>query len=640
MKYRGEIDGLRALAVVPVILFHAGIAPFGGGFIGVDVFFVISGYLISTIIINELDAGNFSILRFYERRARRILPALFAVLLVSIPFAWLWLMPRDLKDFAESLIAVTTFSSNFLFWLEAGYFETTAELKPLLHTWSLAVEEQYYIIFPVLLILLNPLGKRVILASLVGIFAVSLALSQWGIHNRPSATFFLLPARGWELLLGVFAAMYLQKHPGFTRTPQTEALSLAGLLLIAVPIFIYTDETPFPGAYALPATVGTALIILFARSGTLAHRLLGARPMVAIGLVSYSAYLWHQPVFAFFKHRFGSASFDSYVFALIALSLLLAAVSFWVVERPFRRAATLKQLIAAMAACFVLVAAGTTVFLTTVHDNYKAVPSYKWALEHASPELISYVERQDVRRECANKINELGLQYCRFGAPDQEPTIVMWGDSLSGAALHGMDQVARENGLAGMAFVTNGCPPVPGLRNTGLASCTAETHAAVMARIKDLPHLQTVLIIGNLSVAMIAGNVLIDGQATSPEAVREQLGPALAGFAARGARTVLVEQGPIYDESVAEHELQRLRSDHQESQAISRADHLASVAPTRGLADMFDTYIDTADFYCDDSKCPSVDDDGNLVIFDRNHVTKNYSTKLARLIFSRLSESD
>ncbi len=636
MKYRGEIDGLRTLAVVPVILFHAGIAPFGGGYIGVDVFFVISGYLISTIIINELEEGRFSILRFYERRARRILPALFFVMLVSSVFAWFWLMPRDLKDFAESLVAVTFFVSNFLFWLEAGYFETTAELKPLLHTWSLAVEEQYYIFFPVLMILLAPWGKRAVLNCLLVLFVVSFALSQWGIYNRPSATFFLLPARGWELLLGVFAALYLQKNPEFTRTPLAEVLAILGLILIVTPIFFYTHHTPFPGAYALPATIGTALIILFARSGTIAHRILANRPMVAIGLVSYSAYLWHQPVFAFFKHRFGSALFEDYAFALIALSLVLATFSYWVVERPFRRAASLKQLNLAMGACFVLVAGAATAFLTTVHENYKAVPSYQWALENASPELISYLERRDVRRECDGSVDDLGLQFCRFGADGQVPTIVMWGDSLSGALLHGMHEVARKSGVAGMAFVTNGCPPVLGLRNTGLATCTTETHAAVVEKIQELASAKTVLIIGNLSVAMIAGNVLIDGEPTSEKAVREKVQDVVATFTDAGIDTVLVEQGPIYDEAVAEHELQRIRSDHDTPQSVTRAAHIASVLPTRQLADVVDIYLETVDFYCDDTHCPSIDQDGNLVIYDRNHVTKNYSEKLAQLIFSKL----
>jgi peptidoglycan/LPS O-acetylase OafA/YrhL len=210
MKYRAEIDGLRALAVLPVILFHAGFELFSGGFVGVDVFFVISGYLITTIIISEMAEGKFSIVNFYERRARRILPALFFVMLMCLPFAWMWLTPNDLKDFGQSLVAVSTFSSNILFWRESGYFDTAAELKPLLHTWSLAVEEQYYILFPIFLMFTWRLGLKWILILLSMVFLVSLGIAQWGAYNSPSAAFFLLPARGWELLVGVFVAFYLK----------------------------------------------------------------------------------------------------------------------------------------------------------------------------------------------------------------------------------------------------------------------------------------------------------------------------------------------------------------------------------------------------------------------------------------------
>ncbi len=206
MKYRAEIDGLRALAVLPVILFHAGFEWFSGGFIGVDVFFVISGYLITSMIIAEMNEGNFSIVNFYERRARRILPALFFVMFLCLPFAWLWLTPNYLKDFGQSLVAVSTFSSNILFWLEDGYFDPVSELKPLLHTWSLAIEEQYYILFPIFLILTWRFGIKWILILLSLIFLVSLSITQWGSDNAPSAAFYLLPTRGWELLLGVFSA--------------------------------------------------------------------------------------------------------------------------------------------------------------------------------------------------------------------------------------------------------------------------------------------------------------------------------------------------------------------------------------------------------------------------------------------------
>ena len=193
IEYRAEIDGLRALAVIPVILFHAGFKSFSGGFVGVDVFFVISGYLITTIIITEKQAGNFSLLNFYERRLRRILPALFVVLLFSLPLAWLWLMPSEMKVFSQSLIAVSTFSSNFLFWRLSGYFAPAAELNPLLHTWSLSIEEQYYLCFPVFFIFIWRWGKRWVWKILLTLAILSLLVAQWGSVSKPGATFYLLP---------------------------------------------------------------------------------------------------------------------------------------------------------------------------------------------------------------------------------------------------------------------------------------------------------------------------------------------------------------------------------------------------------------------------------------------------------------
>lgn len=205
MKYRPEIDGLRAVAVLPVIFFHTGLSYFSGGYIGVDVFFVISGYLITTIILNDIEAGTFSIAKFYERRIRRILPALTVVLLVCLPFAYYWLMPTQLTEFSQSLIAVPLFASNILFWLKTGYFETTSELKPLLHTWSLAVEEQYYLFFPLLLIFLSRFGKRIKLATLFIILIASILLAQLRIEDHPESTFYLLPSRLWEILIGSYA---------------------------------------------------------------------------------------------------------------------------------------------------------------------------------------------------------------------------------------------------------------------------------------------------------------------------------------------------------------------------------------------------------------------------------------------------
>jgi len=337
MDYRREIDGLRALAVLPVILFHAGFERFSGGFVGVDVFFVISGYLITTIILAELEQGKFSIVNFYERRARRILPALFLVMLVCIPFAWFWLLPNDMKDFSQSLVAVSVFASNILFWHESDYFDTAAELKPLLHTWSLAVEEQYYVLFPLFLMLFWKLGKRWITVTLGLVFVASLAVAQWGAYAKLGEAFYLLTTRGWELLIGAFAAFYLSKinRKEFGKG-LSEVAGWLGVALILYAVFSYSKTTPLIGFYALVPTIGTLLIILFATQLTTVGKILGNKAFVGIGLISYSAYLWHQPLFAFSKH----SSLDkpsSMVCGFLALIAFVMSYFTWkYVEAPFR----------------------------------------------------------------------------------------------------------------------------------------------------------------------------------------------------------------------------------------------------------------------------------------------------------------
>jgi peptidoglycan/LPS O-acetylase OafA/YrhL len=336
MDYRREIDGLRALAVLSVILFHAGFETFSGGFVGVDIFFVISGYLITTIILAELEQGKFSIANFYERRARRILPALFLVMLLCIPFAWVLLAPADLNSFAKSLVAVSLFASNAFFWRYGGYFETAAELKPLLHTWSLAVEEQYYFLFPLFLMLFWRLGKRFIFISLGLVFIASIAIAQWGVYAQPTAAFFLLPARGWELLIGAFAAFYLaQANIKDCGKTISEVAGWLGLALILFAIFAYNKATPFPGFYALAPTLGTVLLILFASQHTTVGKFVGNKASVRVGLISYSTYLWHQPVLAFARHW--SKDLDKGIsLLLVAFVLAISFFSWKFIELPFR----------------------------------------------------------------------------------------------------------------------------------------------------------------------------------------------------------------------------------------------------------------------------------------------------------------
>ena len=342
MQYRPEIDGLRALAVLPVILFHAGYEAFSGGFVGVDVFFVISGYLITSIIIAELDEGKFSLVNFYERRARRILPALFFVMAACIPFAWALLSPAELKSFGQSLIAVSTFTSNILFWQESGYFDIESELKPLLHTWSLAVEEQYYILFPLFLMFAWHRGLRWVMAALAIVFLLSFALAIWGTQivtspNIASATFFLIHSRIWELLVGVFIALYL-KHRTYLKSQTTnQVLSLIGLAMVAYSVVAFDEAVPFPSAYTLVPVLGTGLIVLSAVPKTAVYQLLSWKPIVGIGLISYSTYLWHQPLLAFGRYAWATGNLSAILFVLSPLaSFVLGWVSWRFVEKPFR----------------------------------------------------------------------------------------------------------------------------------------------------------------------------------------------------------------------------------------------------------------------------------------------------------------
>ncbi|SDL41689.1 acyltransferase family protein [Paracoccus chinensis] len=337
MNYRPEVDGLRAVAVVPVILFHAKVAGFSGGFVGVDVFFVISGYLISGIILADLEAGRFSILRFYERRARRILPALFLTLFACTIAAWFWFLPRDLADFSQSVAATTLFLSNILFLQEAGYFDVESELKPLLHTWSLAIEEQYYILFPPVVALIWHRARSLLPSAIVLMLLASFFASVWLTRTAPQSAYFLLTTRGWELLMGVVAMLILRRQAPHASVGRLhDALAFVGLGLVLWSVAAFDHRTQFPGPFALVPTLGTVLVLLCARPGTWMQRVLSWPLLVLIGLVSYSAYLFHQPMLAFLRYMIPAEPALAVRLALVLAVFPLAWLSWKYVEMPFR----------------------------------------------------------------------------------------------------------------------------------------------------------------------------------------------------------------------------------------------------------------------------------------------------------------
>jgi len=338
IAYRREVDGLRAVAVVPVVLFHAGFSGIGGGYAGVDVFFVISGFLITSIILAEHAAGTFTVLGFYERRVRRILPALLTVMLVSVVPAWFLLVPDVFKNFGKSMAAASVFGSNIFFWMKSGYFAPAAEDMPLLHTWSLAVEEQYYVLFPLLLMLLVPLRQGRLTVVIGCIALASLAFTEWAWRYAPDANFYLLPSRAWELMIGALIAIALAKRDitAVLGTRTRNVLSLVGIALVVGAFVIFDEQTPFPSLYAAIPVLGAALILAAATSDTVVGKVLGSSPFVLIGLISYSIYLWHVPLLSFAKALLLEPDSDAMRVSVIAATFVLAYLTWRFIETPFR----------------------------------------------------------------------------------------------------------------------------------------------------------------------------------------------------------------------------------------------------------------------------------------------------------------
>jgi peptidoglycan/LPS O-acetylase OafA/YrhL len=450
MRYRREIDGLRAVAVLPVILFHAGFSIFSGGYVGVDVFFVISGYLITSILISELEEERFSITRFYERRARRILPALFTVMLACLPFAYMWMFPSQLKDFAQSLVAVVFFGSNILFWRESGYFVADAELMPLLHTWSLAVEEQYYLVFPIFLLLVWRFGRSKVFWSVVVIAAISLLLSEWGWRNKPDANFYLAPTRAWELFAGSICAFLTVGRT----LKSNNVLSAIGLAAIVVAIFAFDENTPFPSVYALVPVVGTALIVLFGRQGTWVAKLLSMRAFVGIGLISYSAYLWHQPLFAFARLR--SLTEPSYMLmgALAIAALLLAWATWRWVEQPFRKRknpllATRRSVFAASG----IVGAAFVAIGLAGHFG----KLFEWRLSEMQRGLVSTAAPSPMRDRChygKNSTFDAQTSCVYFG---ESADVAIYGNSHGVELAYGVAEELQKAQRSLLHFTISGC---------------------------------------------------------------------------------------------------------------------------------------------------------------------------------------
>ena len=466
-RYRPDIDGLRTLAIIPVVLYHAGFDLFSGGFVGVDIFFVISGFLITGIIWREITEDRFSLVAFYERRARRILPPLFAVIAVTLFVGWFLLTASPFASLANSAFAGIASLSNVYFWNQSGYFSTAADLYPLLHTWSLGVEEQFYIIIPFVLLGAARFGPRAMIAILLLIVVSSLIVCIWASYRYPSANFYLLPTRAWELGIGGLLAISAPHVPKSVML--RHGIGAVGAFMILAAVFFFDKNTIFPGISTLLPCAGTALLIWigshsnngqeFSKTGGAVNWLLATRPMVAIGLVSYSLYLWHWPVFVYLRHLTGQIELSWYWGVIgSALSLLLAIISWRFIEKPFRN----RTLIGSRAIALYSVTSAVTLATVALTISFvlNGVPS---RVPESARQFAAF--SQDFDRSCMNKLpsaDNLSAPGCRIGSESLKPSFIIMGDSHAAAIRPAVSVWAKETERSGYFQSFNSCPPVGG----------------------------------------------------------------------------------------------------------------------------------------------------------------------------------
>ncbi|PDT36166.1 acyltransferase [Rhizobium sp. M10] len=548
MIYRREIDGLRAAAVMPVILFHAGFSFFSGGFIGVDVFFVISGFLITSIILEEMRDGTFSLAAFYERRARRILPALFLVVLCCLPFAWLWVMPEEFRAFSDSLIATSLSGANFLFWFKSGYFAPEAAEVPLLHIWSLAVEEQYYMFFPLLAMFMWKRKRNWLFATLVALALASLAYSEWASRVYPSANFYFLPSRAWEFLAGSICSFI----PLTGQKRGSDPLSFLGFGMIAFSIFYFDETSPIPSTLALVPVVGAMLVLLYARQGTWVAALLSTRVFIMVGQISYSAYLWHQPLFAFARIRSIDPPPLTVMGVLTCLSLVLAYVSWRFVEQPFRRRErrllpSTRSLVASVS----VVLAAFIAFGIYGHDT-RGIP---WRLPAPIKEFMANNGwSKTCLLEGSSGWDTMPIKGCVFNG-SHEQTYAILGDSLASSLTPALAK--RLDGMnIGLQQITHSfCAPVADVSMVPhqARDCGAFNAAAIDYLVKS--KVKTVVLAASWKIFFEQSRYRFRGEEVATSDVGQRLRDAfdktVAELTSAGIRVVIIYPHPRGDTEIA-----------------------------------------------------------------------------------------
>ena len=632
LVYRRDIDGLRAVAVIAVVLFHFGVPGFSGGFVGVDVFFVISGYLITSIIWRQREASRFSFVEFWARRARRILPALFVMMAAVLAVGWFLMAPKDYEELGRSVRYQVMFVSNLLFMRQEGYFDAASDLKPLLHTWSLAVEEQFYFVFPLLLTLLCSRFKhwRLVLFSLL---LVSFGLSVWAVAQHPEKAFFLLPMRAWELLAGAMLAV-APAHQTRLTPGAAQGISLLGMGLILVAVFGYDNSTPFPGAAALLPVLGVvALIWANEHQSTWVGQVLSSRLMVGLGLISYSWYLWHWPVFVFGSYA-GADEFGPVLTGgLIALTLILGYLSWRFVETPFRERRILagrrQILVAAGLGILVLGLAGQALRWTDGLPSRLSEQALQYArASEWAPELMACI---------TDDKSPADTPFCRYGqSPSAPAQLLVWGDSHATALIPALEDSARQHGVNVMLASSAGCLPLEGLEH---GKRCADYNRRVERTLATEP-VRDILLVARWSLYLYGdakgdhGHALRDSNGHYDRGVAEQrladgLRARVEQLREAGYRVWLMKEAPLQPFNPP-YRLSRLAMLHQPAAGVGMPveDHLKQKAFINRLfadiaaADQDVRVLDPTPQLCDASGLCRAEQGGYSLYTDDNHLSQ------------------
>jgi peptidoglycan/LPS O-acetylase OafA/YrhL len=634
--YRPDIDGLRAIAVVAVIAFHFGVAGFSGGYVGVDVFFVISGFLITQILVRDHQLGRFTIAHFYERRARRIIPALVTVLALTLAIGWVFLTPTEYSNLGKATLSALTFVSNVLFWRGSGYFEAGA-MRPILHTWSLAVEEQFYIAYPLVLAVLFKFRRRWITVVILSALLTSFLLSAVGAFLSPSATFFLIPTRAWELMVG--AALALGLVPPIRHARVAEVIAISGLFLLCLAVGLYNERTYFPGAAALLPCVGTAMLIHSGRDHrTRPRSLLAWRPIVTVGLMSYSLYLYHFPIHLYaVRAKLDDLSWSETA-AAMALTFTLAFLSWRYIESPFRQRGRFNR-----AQIFVAAVAASIAV---------AIPAAFVAATGGFPERFTRTEQQMLSasedfsqqgRKCINMpVEATGLRpACRLGNPTSTSAkpfgdFILVGDSHAAAIAPAVANAAAESGRSGTMIAFNACAPLLGVDAPSLSWSDARKCRGRNSTWVELAKTRGIEMV--ILTAYWSGH-LKDWARDEDDGGRYMAGALDRTLGALAGKRIVIlldvphgEFPPGLQAVFARRfgrPLQQLHSDSEDPAATI----IRTVAAGRAQV------IDQSAPFCAHGVCQAFDQSGHPILADNNHVTataaRNRLTSVLKPVFAR-----